>query len=108
MNEVAVVGVALAAVLLDAGHDRADGVDQREQGAGYVRVETKFAVPELTEEVLAFVGDGFELREPEKSARSLDGMNAAEDVGEASAVVRIFFQLDKVVLELVQALEAFD
>ncbi len=103
-----IVVVPLVARLLDPVEDRPDGVDEPEQDAGHLVVEVDLVVAQLPEEVFAAVRDRPELREPEESARPLDGVDGAEDARQPAGIARIGLEGDQVAVELIEILRRFD
>src|SRR5262249_50622757 len=92
----------------DFGEDGAQAVGKSKQAAENFVIGTKAAVAHQAENVFAGVRQLFDFVEREASAGSLEGMNHAENAVEQIGVGFIFFENEKVLLELVEGLGALD
>ncbi len=78
---------------IDAGEDQADRLPR-----------DRHAVAEFAHQRLAGMRQRFQPRQPQKAARSLDGVDQAEDVIENLGVVRILLEPNQLIVDRIQAL----
>ncbi len=86
----------------------ADRIHHTQQRRGKFRVERKLAVPKPRQQVLANVGNFFELVKTQESAGALDGVDGAKHAAQRVAIVGIFLQPDQFPIQPVQVLVTLD
>lgn len=107
-DQFAVLALPLAAGLFDVGQHLPHGVDHRQLAAGDFGRERQLAFAELAQQVLADVRHRLQIRESEEARRAFDRVNRAKDAGQTFFVVRIFFEVHQISIELVEVLVALD
>ena len=108
VDQRAVVSVAFDAAILDLREDRANRIDHAEQrGRDFVR-RLQQTVAQLREQVLTLVSHRLELRETEKAARSLDGVNRSKDARDHFAIGGVALEIDELPVETLEILVALD
>jgi hypothetical protein len=108
LNQFLVVAFAFVADRFDAREHLADGIDHREQRGRHLRIQRKFSVAQLAEQVFANVRDGFEFCEPEKSTGAFDRVDCAENARERAAIARVLLRIDEFAVEQVEVFAALN
>ena len=92
LGKLAKIGITFATSFFNFFKDRPDGIDQREQGTGDAIAQFNRAISQLSQEVLAAVGNRAKLCKTKKSAGALDRMNCAKDARKPLGVAWIFLE----------------
>ena len=68
----------------------------RDTSAG---VSSRLAVAQLAQEGFGLVGDRFQNRKCQEAARSLDGVNGAENASQQICILRVFLEFDEILIQ---------
>ena len=105
-DQVLVAAERLGLAAFELGQDVLDTVDGGEDEGHRIAGDGQ-PVAKAAHQRLGGMGEGFESRQAEKAARSLDGMNEAEDVAQNLFVVGILLEADELDVDDIEMLARF-
>ena len=104
-DQFLVVAVRFGLRLFEHRDDFLDPVERSENQTYSLGSNLLDTIAEIAENVFTRMGNGFETRQADKAARTLDRVNESENIAEELRVVRILLQLDDFNVQIIQAFD---